>query len=71
MVPLMVPHLSQKDLLQFFTGTEMKKAKRKLKTKVNKEIQVRGISQSLFNNVAKDQGRRWPVPQLWGTIYAT
>lgn len=40
MAPPMVPHLLQRDLLQFFTGTEVKKAKRKNKTKVSKEIQT-------------------------------
>lgn len=40
MVPTVVPHLLQKDLLQFFAGTEKKKSSRRVKTKVNKEIQV-------------------------------
>lgn len=63
----MIPQLLQKNFLQFCTGTEMKKAKRKKQTEVNKEIQEWGISQSMFSKVAKDQGRAWPVLQLWST----
>lgn len=63
MLLTVVPHLLLKHFLQFFTGTEKKTAKRKVKTKVNKEIQVCHISQDLVSNVAKHQGRALSAPQ--------